>query len=301
MTCDAHRSPNSLTPARPRSAGSPRRARDREQARPRHQPHGALGAGPARVAASRDPVTTRSAAASSSSIAGQEGEQLHDRLERLPARAVEPQVADGRSPQLLAVGVAERLDQGPHVGPRGAFDPKPGPSSPPRRAARRGGSSTSRGRASRSPRRDGPLVEPLAADLDRRGHRRRAGSIVPVGSSSRSGTLPGLGQLAVGVAGARAPAEPRRGHVGLRAPEHVALQARRAAEEHDQQAGRERVERARRGRPAVLAALAPDPATTSCEVTPAGLSTSRKPASAREAAQPSWAAVSAWRNSTSSS
>ena len=53
---------------------------------------------------------------------------------------------------------------------------------------------------------------------------------------------PGLGQLAVGVAGARAPAEPGGRQVGLRQPGEEALQLGCAVEEDEQQAGGEGIE-----------------------------------------------------------
>ena len=90
----------------------------------------------------------------------------------------------------------------------------------------------------------GLLVEALAADPHRRGHRH------PLAHGAgrqlqRLGDDPGLGQLAVGVAGRRGPAEARGRQVGLRQPDEEALQPRRLAEQDQQQAGGEGIEGAR--------------------------------------------------------
>ena len=157
------------------------------------------------------------------------------------AGVLDPEGPDRGAAQLRAVGVAERLDQGADVGPGRALDLVVGAAVAGWRAARPGGPRR-RARASRPPRRGGPSC---------RGARRRPApprSSAPAGAPSRSaapaspGTRAGLGQLAVGVAGAGAPAEPGRRQVGLRQADQEALQPGRAAEQDQQQAGREGVE-----------------------------------------------------------
>ena len=118
-------------------------------------------------------------------------DQLGDRARRSSSRAgvLDPEGADRGPPQLRAVGVAERLDQGADVGPGRAFDLVVGELAVARRAARPGGPRR-RAPASRRPRRGGPSC---------RGARRRPAPprssarrwrTVPVGSSSESGTRP---------------------------------------------------------------------------------------------------------------
>ena len=80
----------------------------------------------------------------------------------------------------------------------------------------------------------------------------------PVGSDSGSaGIAPGR-DLALGVAGRRREAEPGHHLVRLRQRHQEALHARRAAEEHEQQPGGERVERARVADLDAAAAAPPD-------------------------------------------
>ena len=142
-----------------------------------------------------------------------------------------------------AVGVAEGLDQGADVGAGGAFDlvagrvalvavEQLGPVDVDLALGRLDDLAPV-----------GLPVEPLAADPDRGGHRQPLAD--PAGRQlERLGHAPGLGQLAVGIAGARAPAEPGRGQVGLRQAGEEALDPGRPAEQDQQQAGREGVERA---------------------------------------------------------
>ena len=101
----------------------------------------------------------------------------------------------------------------------------------------------------------GLLVEALAADPHGRGHRHPLAH-GPGRQLQRVGHAAGLGQLAVGVAGARAPAEPGGRQVGLRQADEEALQAGGAAEQDQQQAGGEGVEGA--GVAGFAAALAAD-------------------------------------------
>src|SRR5262249_15499514 len=112
----------------------------------------------------------------------------------------------------------------------------------------------------------------------------------------------GLRQLAVGVAGAGAPAEPSRRQVGLRQADEEALQARRPAQQDEQQAGREGVEGAGVTRPD--AALAADLRDDVRRGDPGRLvveqhRSSRVGGGHRQG--PSWATTSAQRNDTSSS
>ena len=101
----------------------------------------------------------------------------------------------------------------------------------------------------------GLAVEALAADPDRRGHRQPLAHVA--GGQLSASARAGLGELAVGVAGARAPAEPRRRQIGLRQAGEEALHPGRPAEQDEQQAGREGVERA--GVAGLAAALAAHP------------------------------------------
>ena len=139
------------------------------------------------------------------------------------------------------------------------------------RAARRG-RPRRRAPASRPPRRGGPSC---------RGARRRPApprSSAPAGAPCRSAAPatrdpPGLGQLAVGVAGARAPAEPRRRQVGLRQAGEEALQ-RGSPGRAGRAAGRWRRGRGCRRGPPCSPRSRRTSATMSCEVIPAGLSQS---------------------------
>src|ERR1700710_275552 len=177
-------------------------------------------------------------------------DQLGDRGDRqLAARLLDPERADRDPAQARAVGVVERLDQGPHVGAGTAFDLVVGALAVAVRflagseqfgpvhldvADRRGDGLAA----------VGLLVEPLAADADRRGHRHLLAH-GPGRQLQRVGDRPGLCQLAVRVAGARGPAQPRGRQVGLRQADEEALQARRRAGQDQQEAGGEWVERAR--------------------------------------------------------
>ena len=135
--------------------------------------------------------------------------------------------------------------------------------------------STSRSGISTSSPRARPLVGALAADLDRRvGRRALARSRRSAASSGVRRHAPGLAISPSGSPVVEIAAEPRDRHVGLRQRHEEALHARGPADEHEQQAGGERVERAGVAdlrRPCRAARRTA--ATTSCEVTPAGLST----------------------------
>ena len=153
------------------------------------------------------------------------------------------ELADRGPPQRLAVGVAERLDQRPDVGAGRALDLE---GRPPLPAPDQFGpvDLDLAGRAARPPRRGAPSC---------RGARRRpgpprssgpSGSIRPVGSSRRSGTRPvSVSSPSGSPVVERQPSRAVATYV-FGSAEDVALQARRGAEQDDQQPGRERVERA---------------------------------------------------------
>ena len=185
------------------------------------------------------------------------------------ARLLDPERADRGAAQVRAVGVAEGLDQGADVGPGRALDLVVGE---PAVAGEQLGAvdlDVAQRRLHHLAA-VGLAVEALAADPHRRGHR-HALAHGPGRQLQRLRKLAGLGQLAVGVAGAGAPAEPGRRQVGLRQADEEALQAGRRGRAGSA-AGRSRRGRGcRRGRLCSRARAGPR-ATTSCEVTPAGLS-----------------------------
>ena len=77
--------------------------------------------------------------------------------------------------------------------------------------------------------------------------------------------------LALGVAGGRRPAQPRDRLVALGQRHQEALHARRAADQHEQQPGRERVERARVADLHARAEPPPDPRDDVVRGHPGGL------------------------------
>ena len=91
------------------------------------------------------------------------------------------------------------------------------------------------------------------------------------GRSARRTTTP------VDVVGVRLVAEANRRLVDLRLAVDVRNEPRRAAEQHDEQPGGERIERAGVSDARVAPVARRTTATTSCEVMPAGLSTSASP------------------------
>ena len=106
--------------------------------------------------------------------------------------------------------------------------------------------------------RAGERVGAAAADLDRRvGVRALAQD--PGRQRQRLGRHAPGRELALAVAGGRGPAQARDRLVALGQRHQEALDARRAAHEHEQQPGRERVQRARVADLDALAEPAPDP------------------------------------------
>ena len=150
---------------------------------------------------------------------------------------------DRRAPQLGAVRVAEVGDQRAHVRAGRALDRE-------RRAV------VLAPQLLEAVDGDRPLVEhdllprpralvgALAVDLDRAVGRRALQQLAGRQLRRVGRHAPGLDDLALGVAGRRRRAEPRDRLIGLRQRHEVALDARRAPDEDEQQAGRERVERA---------------------------------------------------------
>ena len=218
-------------------------APDRHQRGPRSSAEAAprvhLGAPRRRL--DPDPVADQPRRLGVSSTLGEERQQLLDRPE-LVARVVEPERADRGAAQLRAVGVAERPRPGSARRSPTSTRSRSRARRRRARAARRGWISTSASRA---------LDLLPAARLACRGARRRparrrssagAARSAPVGSSSSLGHAAGLLELAVGIAGARAPAEPRGRDVGL-----GERRARSAAGASRPRAGRS-AGRSRRGR-----------------------------------------------------
>src|ERR1700761_1193589 len=156
---------------------------------------------------------------------------------------LDPEWADGDAAQVGAVGVVERLDQGAHVGAGAALDLVVGVSV----TARQEVGAMDLDVADRRLHHFAAvslLVKALAADTDRGGHR-HALAHGPGRQLERGGDDAGLGQLTVGVAGRGGPPQARGRQVGLRQADEEALQARRLAEQDEQQAGGEGIERAR--------------------------------------------------------
>src|SRR6201994_1586255 len=153
---------------------------------------------------------------------------------------LDPERADADAAQIGAVGVAQRLDQRPHVGARAALDLVVGEAVAAREEVGAVDLDVAHGGLDGFAA-VGLLVEALAADADRRGHRHTLAHR-PGRQGQGVGGDAGLGQLAVGVAGRRRPAQPRGRQVGLRQADEEALQARRLAQQDEQQGGGEGIE-----------------------------------------------------------
>jgi len=176
-------------------------------------------------------------------VAGREPDPVHD-LARLlgaqrPLRQVRDQlldrpdpiagigqlqVPDRGAPQLGAVSVRQLFDQRPDVGAGRGLDLEPGEPSPGIGVEQLGAVDLDlplRTLGALLPPM-GALVEALAADPHRRGQRDTLNQ--PARGKREPRRHPaGLRQLALRIAGARAPAEPGGRQIGLREPEHVAL------------------------------------------------------------------------------
>ena len=216
------------------------------------------------------------------------------------AGVLDPERADRDAAQIRAVGVAEGLDQRAHVGAGRALDLVVGELVARPKAARRGGPRR-RGAASPPFRRGGPCC---------RGARRRPAprrSSAPAGARSRSAARARPGSRRSRSArrrgrrcssASRAAQWPGRSSAARRGSAAAASPGRAGSA-----AGRWRRGRAcRRARPCTPRSRR-TAATTSCEVTPAGLSkrSTAPPASPRAISAPSWATSSSQRKSMSSS
>ncbi len=133
--------------------------------------------------------------------------------------------------------------------------------------------------------RAGQLVGPPPVDVDGRVGRRHLAQQPGRQRAAQGGHTARVHQLALRIARRRGPAQAGDRLVRLVLRHQEPLGARRAADEHEQQPGGERVQRAGMPdpHPAGPAAGPPSPrrtpATMSCEVRPAGLSISRTPSS----------------------
>ena len=180
---------------------------------------------------------------------------------------------DRGPPQRLAVRVAERRDQAAHVGPGRALDHKPSPLALPPPLLEAIHVHLALGQLHRLP---GPRkrVGPPASDLDRR-ERRRTLAHEARGKREIAGRDDaGHRDLALGVPRVRHRAEPRGRLIAFGQGHQKALHPGGATDQDQQQPGGEWIERAGM---ADLDSRAPQRAahlraTTSCEVTPAGLS-----------------------------
>ena len=185
----------------------------------------------------------------------------------LLADVLDPEGADRRPPQLRAVGVVEGLEQGSDVGAGRALDLIAGLVA--LMAEQLGAVDVDLAFGGVDDLAAvGLLIEALAADADGRGHRQ----LLADGAgrqTQRVGEASGLGQLAVGVAGARAPAQLRGRQVGLRQPRDEALDAGRPPEQDEQQPGGEGVEGP--GVSRLAPALASDPRNHVVRGYPGGL------------------------------
>ncbi len=189
------------------------------------------------------PWAALAAASPSRSTHGQEGQRVVEADQALLVGVGDVEAADVGAPQLDAVRVVQVGDQRAHVGARRALDREGRELVVARELLEAGDLDLALGDLD-----DlagaGAGVGALAVDLDRGVDRRALGDAAGRQRERLLGHLPRR-DLALRVAGRRRVAEPRDGLVALGQLHQEALDPRPAADEDEQQAGRERVQRAR--------------------------------------------------------